>query len=203
MTAPTKTCIVSPIPRNTSTSCVRVADSTRVSASENRIVNSTSCMSAPFAAAAIGLVGSRELTHAPTDCTGPAFAISLVTSAAPGGSAGCTPPLDGSAPNAIGASGTAIAATKVRSPKNTSSVRRPTVPRLCMSPAEPSPVMISDTTSGMTVMRMAFTQREPIGARKSTAASSWGFPSALTPMPRSIANTRASRTRDVDFIVTS
>ena len=52
-----------------------------------------------------------------------------------------------------------------------------------MSDADATPVISSDTTSGMTVIRMAFTQSVPIGATASAARSSVALPEAAMAMP--------------------
>ena len=53
--------------------------------------------------------------------------------------------------------------------RKTSSVRPPRRPMAFTSVADATPVMSSETTSGITVMRMAFTHSVPIGAMKSAA----------------------------------
>ncbi len=60
--------------------------------------------------------------------------------------------------------------------------------------------MISATTSGMTVMRMAFTHRAPIGATTSAAPIRPGCPNAPITTPPAMAAPRATRTRVLSFI---
>ena len=66
---------------------------------------------------------------------------------------------------------------------NVSSVRVPSRPIDLRSAAPATPVMMSDTTSGITVIRIALTQIVPIGASQSAAASSVGLPLAAMAAP--------------------
>ena len=69
-----------------------------------------------------------------------------------------------------------------------------------MSAAEATPVISSETTSGMTVMRMALTHSAPIGAIASAARMSVALPVAAMIAPAMTAATRARRTRVLSFI---
>src|ERR1041385_5948594 len=66
-----------------------------------------------------------------------------------------------------------------------------------ISEQEATPVMSRDTTSGITVMRIALTQRVPIGSTKSTNFRSAGAGSARMARPRISPKTSATRTRMV------
>src|SRR5258708_22736489 len=59
--------------------------------------------------------------------------------------------------------------------------------------------MSNDTTSGMTVMRIALTHNVPTGTMKSTARSSEAFREAAMAIPQISAAARATRTRVVSF----
>jgi hypothetical protein len=93
---------------------------------------------------------------------------------------------------AIGIMTTAVPA---RSSTKTRRVRPPMRLIDVMSVAEATPVMRSDTTNGITVMRMAFTQSVPNGAMKSAARTSDSLPEAAIAIPTMIAAPKAMRTR--------
>ena len=57
----------------------------------------------------------------------------------------------------------------------TASVRPPSRPTALTSDADATPVMTRETTSGITVIRIAFTQSVPTGAMASAALSSDGL----------------------------
>ena len=82
----------------------------------------------------------------------------------------------------------------------TSNVLPPSRPIAFTSVADATPVTISDTTSGITVIRIAFTQRAPIGATASAALRSGGRPLAAIDIPPAIAAPSATRTRVLFFI---
>ena len=73
-------------------------------------------------------------------------------------------------------------------------------PMAFTSLADATPVMSSETTSGMTVIRMAFTHSVPIGAMASAALASGTIPDALMIMPSRMAAMSATRTRVLSFI---
>ena len=60
-------------------------------------------------------------------------------------------------------------AVPTRRAKNTRRVRPPIRPMDFMSPTELTAVTSNETTNGITVILIAFTQRVPIGVTKSTA----------------------------------
>ena len=100
----------------------------------------------------------------------------------------------------VGASGMTTAATHASNSTNTSSVRPPRRPIDLTSAADATPVMSSETTSGITVIRMAFTQNVPIGAMASAAWSSGALPDAAMATPPMTAAPSATRTRVLSFI---
>ena len=153
---------------------------------------------APFAAAAIGFAGSSEPTHDANVCACPPLARSRAASAAPGGSAGRA--ASGSSANTDGASGMTTTAMPTSRRMNTEQRARAHRPIAFTSVADAMPVMMSETISGITVMRMAFTHSTPIGAMASAARSAWPFPLAAMTAPTAMAATSATRTRVPSFI---
>src|SRR6059058_2568643 len=83
------------------------------------------------------------------------------------------------------------------------SVRPPMRPIAPTSVADATPVISSETTSGTTVIRMAFTQSVPIGASASAASSNGLLPNAAMSAPMAIAAASATRTRVLSFIIGS
>ena len=79
-------------------------------------------------------------------------------------------------------------------------MRPPSRPIAFTSLAEATPMMISETTSGITVIRMAFTHNAPIGASESAARSSASFPDAPISTPPTTAAPSATRTRVLSFM---
>jgi hypothetical protein len=64
------------------------------------------------------------------------------------------------------------------------------------------PVMMSETMSGITVIRIAFTHREPIGAAPSATRSASPFPLAAMAAPMQMAARSAMSTRVPSFMRT-
>jgi hypothetical protein len=95
----------------------------------------------------------------------------------------------------VAASGITTIAVQARRRKKTKSVRPPMRPIDFTSPVEPTATTRSEATSGITVMRIAFTQSVPNGAMKSAARMSGTIPEALIAMPPATAAPRATRTR--------
>ena len=124
---------------------------------------------APFAAAAIGFDGSSDVSHAANVCAWPPAASSPAASAAPGGSCGA-PRRCGSKREERGAERhhDDRGAGQQQHETRAASVRRGGR-SASMSVAEATPVISSETTSGITVMRMALTHSVPIGAMASAA----------------------------------
>ena len=106
----------------------------------------------------------------------------------------------GSSANSADASGMTIAAIAANNNPNTSSVRPPIRPMAPTSVADATPVMSSETTNGMTVIRMAFTQSVPTGASASAASSSGLLPDAAMSAPPTAAAASATSTRVLSFI---
>jgi len=67
----------------------------------------------------------------------------------------------------MGARGITTIAVPTRRNRNTSNVRQPMRPIDFTSEAEQTPTMRSETTKGITVMRIALTHSVPTGATKS------------------------------------
>ena len=68
-----------------------------------------------------------------------------------------------------------------------------------MSPTELTAMTSNETTNGITVIRIAFTQRVPSGVTKSTARTRVGLPEAAMATPAPTAAARAMRTRVFSF----
>jgi hypothetical protein len=97
-------------------------------------------------------------------------------------------------------SGIAIKVAAVSIRTKTSSVRPP---RRLIDPTfdvDATPVITSEMTSGMTVMRIAFTHSVPAGAMASTARSSVLLPVAPIARPTASPAPRPTRTRVLSFI---
>jgi hypothetical protein len=73
----------------------------------------------------------------------------------------------------------------------------PTRPSVRPSRADVIPVITSDTTSGITVMRIAFTQSAPIGSTSCGTGRSTGTSSAEITIPSTSARARARPMRAV------
>ena len=196
----TSTSIVSPIARKKSIRGVRVSGALRAMATAKSRVKMISGSIAPLAAAAIGLVGTSDVSQVATVCTCPLEATWLAASAAPAGSDGRAPIACGNNPNTSGARGMTTAATDALSRINTSSDLPPMRPMAFTSLADATPVMSSEITSGMTVIRIAFTHSVPIGAMASAAVVSGTLPDALMIVPSRMAAMSATRTRVLSFI---
>ena len=168
ITPRTSVIIASPSARKNVTSVVRVSFELFATAIAKSSTNNTNGTIAPFAAAPTGLFGSNDVVHDAKVCTWPPLVSSRAASAAPAGSAGLAPA--GSSEKSAGATSvTTIAAPNNKATKTNSDVApmRP-IPRT--SAAEATPVMISATMSGITVIRIAVTHSEPIGA---IASANW------------------------------
>ena len=148
---------------------------------------------APSAAALTGLLGSSDVNHDATVGAWPPLTTSRAASAAPGGSAGRAP--FGIREKSNGIAGITIAAAPMSSARNTTSALAPMRPMSRTSDADATPVTMSATRSGMTVMRMAVTQRIPTGASASATRSACVFPDDAMITPRRTAEPRAARTR--------
>ena len=154
---------------------------------------------APFAAAATGLVGISEVSQLENPTAVAPAATELAASAAPGGSAGRMVISRDSHENTAIASGIAKIVAPVSIARNTVSVRPPLRPIIEMSDTEATPVISSETTSGITVIRIAFTQSVPIGATASATAIRVGFCEIEIAMPPARPAASAARTRVPSF----
>ena len=96
--------------------------------------------------------------------------------------------------------GITTAATEASIRPNTISVRPPSRPIDRTSEADATPVMSRETTSGMTVMRIAFTHIVPMGVRRSAAWTSDALPDAPMMAPTATAEPSAMRTRVLSFM---
>src|SRR5439155_21727915 len=120
---------------------------------------------------------------------------------APAGSGGRVALSWVSSANSAGANGMTTAAVPTRSTRNTSNVTPPRRPTALTSTVDATPVITSDTTSGITVIRMALTQIVPIGAIESAAATSDAFADAAIAAPSPTALPSATSTRVLSFMV--
>ena len=77
----------------------------------------------------------------------------------------------------------------------TVTVRRPIRPIERVSVAEITAVISNEITRGSTVIRMALTQRVPMGARTVAILSHWGLPATATSAPSTSPRANATRTR--------
>ena len=157
---------------------------------------------APFAAAAIGLVGMSEVSQ-----------LAKPTADAPAASElrrlgrawrQLRPTRDRAATASENAAMPAESPRIARRPstrRTPSSVRPPMRPIAEMSDADATPVMSSETTSGITVIRMALTQSVPIGAtRVGGAPAARAVRGRDRPVPTTRPATSATRTRVPSFI---
>ena len=117
---------------------------------------------APLAAAATGFVGISDVSQLAKPPAVVPAASDAAASAAPGGSSGRTVTTRESSEKVPMPSGNASTVAPASMAMNTAIVRPPMRPIVDMSDAEATPVISSDTTSGITVIRMAFTQSVPI-----------------------------------------
>ena len=141
---------------------------------------------APSAAAETGFDGISEVNHAAS--VGASLATTwLAASLAPGGNGG-REAAGGSHANTAAMIGIMTTAIPAGSSTNTITVRAPSRPIAATSVVDATPVTSSDTTSGITVIRIAFTHSVPMG-------TSW----SASPMSRASiggGNQQAERRRD-------
>ena len=155
---------------------------------------------APFAAAAIGFVGISDVSQLETVCGWPLDTIWLAASTAPAGNAGRAVTIRGKNENSVASRGIPTSATEALSATNTISDLFPMRPMAFTSLADAMPVMRSDTTRGITVIRMALTHNVPNGANASAALMSGTLPTAPMIVPNKMAAMSATRTRVLSFI---
>ena len=189
--------MASPSARKKFTSVVRVTGPLCAMASASRSVNRISGTIAPDAAAPTGLAGTSEAIQVASVCCWSPESC-RAASAAPGGRG--TPVFTGSKANRAGAAGMMTIAVPTMRTMKTTRVRAPSRPMALTSVAEATPVITRDTTSGITVIRMAFTHRVPNGASASAAPASAGLPVAAMSRPSAPAAPSETRTRVLSFI---
>ncbi len=141
----------------------------RAIASASSNVNSTSGSIAPAAAAATGLVGISDVSQLAKSTAGAAEVSDAAASAVPGGSSGRAVAIRESNEKVPMPSGSASMVAPASMAMNTAIVRLPIRPIVDTSDAEATPVISSDTTNGITVIRIAFTQSVPRSATASAA----------------------------------
>ena len=137
--------------------------------------------------------GAKPTTVAPAESV-------VAASAAPGGNGGRTGISCGSHEKTPTPSGRARSVAPASIAKNTASVRPPIRPMLEMSATEATPVITSDTTNGITVIRIAFTHNVPIGVTASAAWSRVASWDAEMAMPPSSPAPNPTRTRVPSFM---
>ncbi len=196
----TRSSIASPSARKNTSKVLRASGALRAIATASSRAKTISGSIAPFAAAAMGLLGMSDVSQLLTVCCWPLDAICPAASAAPAGSDGRAAMLCGNKANTDAASGMTTTATDALSSTKMISDFPPMRPIALTSLAEATPVMSSETTSGMTVMRIAFTHSVPIGAIASAAFASGTLPDALMTIPSRMAAMSATRTRLLSFI---
>ena len=148
----------------------------------------------------MGFVGTNDWTQfqKPTGL-GPAES-DAAASAAPGGSPGRTVTRRDSQEKAAIPSGIARIVAPASIARNTSSVRPPMRLIAPTFDVDATPVITSDTTNGMIVMRIAFTHNVPAGATASTTRTSVLLWLAAIARPRTSPAPRPTRTRLLSFI---
>ena len=135
------------------------------------------------------------MSHEPKSTGVALVASELAASAAPGGNSGRTVTMRDIHENTAMPSGSARIIAPVSIAMNTAIVRRPILPTVPTLEAEATPVITSETMSGITVMRMALIQSPPIGATASAALSSVGLCEAAIARPAPRPTPRPTRTR--------
>src|SRR5512133_2260808 len=115
----TSVSIASPSALKKPTSVARLAAGLRTIASASKIVNKSNGTIAPFAAAAIGLLGINDASHVAKVCVCPPDVTARAASAAPAGSGGGAPACGGNNAKTDGASGMITTAVPSSSSTNT------------------------------------------------------------------------------------
>ncbi len=185
------TSIASPTARNRPARMARRSSGSRVAASAKSRVKTISGSIAASTAARIGLVGTRPTTKPPSvGRSGTAAGIDdcpWARRAAPA-SAG----IDRRA-NSGGPASAANRAAPARSTRNHVIVRAPSRPSDRTSAKLVTLVKSSDTTSGTSTIRIAFTHSAPSGSTRPASASSGANRAADTPIPAPRPTTSAAR----------
>ena len=169
-------------------------------ASANKSVKRISGSIAPLAAAFTGLVGISDVSQLAKPTLGAADVSDCAASVAPGGSEGLTAIRCGSHANSAIASGIIINVATASMPRKTANVRPPSRPTALTSDADATPVITRETTSRITVIRIAFTQSVPTGATASAAWSSDGLCVAAMAIPPARPTPSPKRTWVLSFM---
>ena len=179
----TNTSIAALIALKNPSNVVRAAGGLFAIASARKSVNRINGSIAPLAAALTGLVGMSEVSQLAKPTLGAPVVSDWAASAAPGGRAGRLVIRCGNQANTAIASGITIRVAAASMARNTASVRPPSRPTAVTSDADATPVITSETTRGITVIRIALTQSVPTGATASAAPSSAALCVAAMAMP--------------------
>src|ERR1043166_2932124 len=196
----TNTSIVSVTALKKPSSVVRAAAGLFPIASANKRVKMISGSIAPLAAAFTGLVGTSDVSQLAKPTFGASVVSDCAASVAPGGSEGLTLIRCGSHAKRAIASGIMISVATVSMLMKTARVRPPRRPTALTPDADATPVITRETTSGITVIRIAFTQSVPTGAIASAALSSVGLCEAAIAMPTPRPAPSPKRTCVLSFI---
>src|SRR5580692_1457682 len=183
------------------TSRSREAGGVRVIASASRIVNTTSGSIAPVAAAAMGFCGTSDVSQLAKPFPASAAVIWPAAAAAPSGSGARTEPVAGRSAKRVIAAGMNRSAVTASCTTKMAIVRPPIRPIDARFLVDAIPVISRETTSGITVIRIAFTQSVPTGATRSAARRCARLPEAAIAAPASRASARATRTATLLFML--
>ena len=193
MIHPTKRSITSPNALKKRTNGSRASGALRAVASATRKVKTISDTMLPLAAASTGLAGMSDVNHSTTPTGVPLACTCAAASAAPGGS-GMAPVGHGKSATTAGIVTAGTTALTTRRAKKTRSVRPPNRPTARRSDTDATPVMRSETTSGMTVMRIALTHSVPMGWMAVAHRANCSFPDAAIALPNARPAMRAAST---------
>ena len=169
-----------------------VAAAMRVIANAKHTANTISGSTAPSAAAATGLVGMMPTSHS---CSGATGGSASRIASAPARNAAAALPGTGNAARIAGTSNAVATTAASRNSANSSIVRAASRPALAALAAVAMPVTSTENTSGITVMRSAFTHRVPTGCSMATtrASPAWPVAAIVAPAARPTASARMMR----------
>ena len=171
----------------------------RVIASASRIVNTTSGSIAPVAAAAMGFCGTSDVSQLAEAVPGFGGGDLPAAAAAPSGSGGRTEPVAGSIAKRVIAAGMNRSAVTASCATKMAIVRPPIRPIDARFLVDAIPVISREITSGITVIRIAFTQSVPIGATRSAACRRARLPEAAIAAPARSASAERDEDGDAAF----
>src|SRR5690242_18097838 len=192
----TRRSIASAMPRKNPTTGSRCSGAIASNAIPNTTANTTSGNIAPSAAARTGFGGTRSTSHCnAAGARREASAPAGVTNALP--ARACNVAIDAESIVTWAKTGGAMSAPtrpeRQRNPNATSSARPPTrAIRVASAPAMPT--MTSDTTSGITVIRIALTNSDPNGSMYGRTPSIVAVSVRLSRRPHANPAMSASRT---------